>query len=81
MIDNISKNTKKSNNLLLFLERKKKYLKIDKNYIIKVSLQFIEISEKTKDLRYLNLALKVRDRFKKHKLLDYKIKKLMKKIS
>ena len=44
MIYNISKNDKKNNNLLLFLERKKKYLKIDKSNIIKVSLQFVEIS-------------------------------------
>jgi len=66
--------------LLLYLERNNRYLKIDKKTLSKISIKFVDFSEKTKDWRYLNLALKARDTMKNNKLLNLKTNILLKKI-
>ena len=67
--------------ILFSLERGSKYKHENKQKLLKVALEFVDFSEKTKDWRYLNLALKIRDVINKNKQLDFKIQKSIKKIN
>ena len=77
---NFIQKTSNIEQLLLYLERNNRYLKIDKKTLSKISIKFVDFSEKTKDWRYLNLALKARDTIKNNKLLNLKTNILLKKI-
>ena len=60
--------------VLFYLERKKKYKKFNKKILSKLALKLVLFSKKTKDWRYINLALKIRDRTDKNHLLNIEIR-------
>lgn len=70
-------NNFKAEELLLYLERNKKFKKIDKNVLLNLALRFTNYSFRTKDWRYLNLALKIRDEIPRNITLNSKIDKLI----
>ena len=54
---NIKKiNNNNLENTLLFLEREKRYKKIDKKILLNLAIKFTKFSQKNFDRRYLNLA-------------------------
>ena len=65
---------------LFFLERNQKYKNVDRNVLLDLAFKFINFSSRTKDLRYLNLALKIRDVIPKNIILNLKIDELINKI-
>jgi len=64
--------------VLFYLERKKKYKKFNKKILSKLALKLVLFSKKTKDWRYINLALKIRDRTDKNHLLNIEITNVIK---
>ncbi len=73
-------NHKNIEEILLYLERGKKFKKYNNSILLKIALDFIFFYEKFGDLRHLNLILKIRDIIPKNILLNKKLNKLMKKI-
>ena len=65
---------------LFYLERNKKYKNIDKNILLDLALKFTNFSSRTKDWRYLNLALKIRDVIPRNIILNLKIDELINQI-
>ena len=73
---NIKKiNNNNLENTLLFLEREKRYKKIDKKILLNLAIKFTKFSQKNFDWRYLNLALKIKDHINKNNQLNSEINK------
>jgi len=73
-------NQKNIEEILLYLERGRKYKQYKNSTLLEVAFKFILFYEKIKDLRYLNLVLKIKDTIPKNILLNKKLSKLMNRI-
>jgi hypothetical protein len=60
----ISYENRKLEKILLSFERKKNFKNFSNNDLLKIAFKLVNFSLKTKDWRYLNLALKIRDKIK-----------------
>jgi len=66
--------------IILNLERRNKYKKKNKKKLLEIALELVDFYQKNKDLRYINLALKINDVISKNYLLELKIQKIIKQL-